>query len=1289
MAETRAESMQKYLHRAFVNNTYSDKSTHSILGKAVETSYQHLYELQKSLVGYEEHYLKITRSVENLRDPNKLYFNKNFKPCININRNEIDICNTRDFRESEFYNREITFNDIIAHPEIFNRIPIVTIDNHTIWDFHLHFTDKYVTIILPVASKIIFEYKRLVSDNKAIHDKRIYNEHDMHIQLIDNVFCYHLTAVSNSIINGQNTITVGSKQMISLSLPPKLKRIFDAESDISEAITSVMIEFNNLINLIETDGMEASWNAYKAIDNVGGKDDYYSTLKYYSDNIMISFLQFKNASTFITYDRDKEEGILFGAIHVNENIGTNLFEFKQNLEVSDAFDCEVTGNVYIEDKCIDLVNDTLNSDYITITFVFIPDMRKHTVDDSYEHFWNSDGQLEMPLMVPMKDDKTFEAYSMPIPTENCMIFKKNSNTGVRELVPYTRLKLYYPNIYQITDYDVYMSTLETEGSTAKIVVSDDTEIITDEEIRLSDVRQYLPFITDDNIGDTIYVRMDDDREENDTYEFYYAYKEGKDLKYTPVTAFYMEFINYALYPFDGPFERKIDALYRNTGSECNAELVGSILTYEAYIHKYGDIDFIHRYKNTLYTSDKIESRKYEDDVLKAWVKNEPNVLRDYVVEQHKKNSSYYLYTAAIDLESRKHTSTSTFITTKVLTDDGTNPINAIDKDPLVERAWYVFSMVNTEPAGMLNQIRVYVDNLAVTDDIFHIRDGYVDYICIPTKYVTNNSFIEVELMSEFYFEDKITFTSLDDEYKYSITSPNEHVQPAISDFVLYEDDSSKRLPARYDPDFVQITTETEYGEFLTSHGSDNHPLNFLTMTTFKITPTDEDILDIPLTVRFSKMCEGNRYIVPDDGEVYLEFVDNRFGYSKDYLRVYINGRLIARENYLFYPMYHHPRIRFIEEPDFAYVIAQSTDVGALEVVADDADPFDATTQIKISDVTGITVHVGDYVVKTEKEGFQLKKGDVIYIEVTPYRYKQVYFKKDINPHNYDVESLPEDYDVNELFDVIDLKTIIDKPFDIRYYDIYINGKKLSINNCIPLDPWSVKLVNIKSKYNLLIFEKERDFEFYGIDFTKDHPYPSIEDFMLNHRENTSIIRGFFQQFVRRHMPTFINETTGEVVPIAVDNSTNEETPEYYPGPEHQYIYFIFESFYFDELIGKGFVNPDIMQLSYMVMKEWFNEVYNVYKTSAVESTHDDEPNAKIRRGDYVPVITIDPDIDFRTREPEEGEESVPTVVYPVGHVDTVEQTILDEEIVMKTEKTIDKYVPLALINDIDWEESDE
>ena len=67
-----------------------------------------------------------------------------------------------------------------------------------------------------------------------------------------------------------------------------------------------------------------------------------------------------------------------------------------------------------------------------------------------------------------------------------------------------------------------------------------------------------------------------------------------------------------------------------------------------------------------------------------------------------------------------------------------------------------------------------------------------------------------------------------------------------------------------------------------------------------------------------------------------------------------------------------------------YTAAQSTDTGALQVVADGADPFDAETQIKISDVTGITVEVGDYVTKTTvpfDAETQIKIGDVTGITV--------------------------------------------------------------------------------------------------------------------------------------------------------------------------------------------------------------------------------------------------------------------------------------------------------------------
>lgn len=67
-----------------------------------------------------------------------------------------------------------------------------------------------------------------------------------------------------------------------------------------------------------------------------------------------------------------------------------------------------------------------------------------------------------------------------------------------------------------------------------------------------------------------------------------------------------------------------------------------------------------------------------------------------------------------------------------------------------------------------------------------------------------------------------------------------------------------------------------------------------------------------------------------------------------------------------------------------YAVATSGDTGALKVVADDADPFDSETQIKISDVTGITVNVGDYVTKTEvpfDPETQIKIGEVTGISV--------------------------------------------------------------------------------------------------------------------------------------------------------------------------------------------------------------------------------------------------------------------------------------------------------------------
>lgn len=85
--------------------------------------------------------------------------------------------------------------------------------------------------------------------------------------------------------------------------------------------------------------------------------------------------------------------------------------------------------------------------------------------------------------------------------------------------------------------------------------------------------------------------------------------------------------------------------------------------------------------------------------------------------------------------------------------------------------------------------------------------------------------------------------------------------------------------------------------------------------------------------------------------------------------------------------------RVVENEDdvITFEAAESATPGALEVVADDADPFDEATQIKFSDVT-ITVEVGDYVLKhvhqfdptteiavADVTGIEVVAGDVVEI----------------------------------------------------------------------------------------------------------------------------------------------------------------------------------------------------------------------------------------------------------------------------------------------------------------------
>lgn len=78
---------------------------------------------------------------------------------------------------------------------------------------------------------------------------------------------------------------------------------------------------------------------------------------------------------------------------------------------------------------------------------------------------------------------------------------------------------------------------------------------------------------------------------------------------------------------------------------------------------------------------------------------------------------------------------------------------------------------------------------------------------------------------------------------------------------------------------------------------------------------------------------------------------------------------------------------------------------------------------------------------------EFHEGDIIYIDVTPFRYRRVYYKEEIPSGTT----------------LIDLRDYINKPFDIRYYDVYMNCRKLSLENVISIFTLGININKFKIK----------------------------------------------------------------------------------------------------------------------------------------------------------------------------------------------------------------------------------
>jgi hypothetical protein len=250
------------------------------------------------------------------------------------------------------------------------------------------------------------------------------------------------------------------------------------------------------------------------------------------------------------------------------------------------------------------------------------------------------------------------------------------------------------------------------------------------------------------------------------------------------------------------------------------------------------------------------------------------------------------------------------------------------------------------------------------------------------------------------------------------------------------------------------------------------------------------------------------------------------------------------------------------------------------------------------------------------------------IDIAPYRYHEIYYQEELTDL------------------VIDLRKIINKPFDPRYYDIYLNGRRLSLNNVFSITPWQITLVNIHTIYNLEIFEKERDWEYFGLDYTKHMYFYTIDDLFnsgfITEEEKGKLIRRIIDRDKDENLNIYPNTNDEE----KIDHTDLRKFVQFY-------IY------YHDELIPKEFYNPDVLEENYELMSEDFFYILNTY----IRRSRDYAKNREeYQRKYYYPkVLDHDPDVVVGNGNPNNM-----YVVCPIGH--------LEDELPDKYKDQVPKFI---------------
>lgn len=827
------------------------------------------------------------------------------------------------------------------------------------------------------------------------------------------------------------------------------------------------------------------------------------------------------------------EGILFCSIETSSGECTHLME------------CGITesGIGYDGNKIV-LDNIAAETESIKITFWFCNHMHRHKYFDCHGDvpaYKYADISMEggyRPaggFFVPTENQ---EPYKMPIPEDKILIMKKTPATedpkGPYEYLPVygAGVEMHYPNFYQLTDPNM---------------------------------------------------------DYGDLYRVYYFYKKESGMKYTPLCAYYAEYLKLH-YNYKFTLEEILNMVYfKLEGYDKNFYMIENygespdgipgtmstsalnqfyaifekLLAYMDYDYMYGTPDFMDDY-----IGEDIPLQ-YKIARMREFVRADYHTLMDYVHRQQDKTHLLHFFVNTIELKNRFRRSTvkenphkpAAFANAyevvnpgkvgsfKVVTNEDYNPEKEILLDdvklllPTVSEGdyvlptnledQYVFTFKNSSKTDVL-PIKIYIDGL-LTVNYTMIEVFGMEYIYIPTKLIADDSYIMVEIDTEMANAQEIPLTAPDDFTWIAchfLNTPG--LTYTMNDATIR--DTSGNIIDKSEYELVLTDSDIDYTMVDKRHDKVNE---YARMTDIKVRmtkgPFPRDILVVLNKMSFIKSVIATR-------RGYCRFDIKGLGVNPDtrLTRMYFNGRLVS--------------------PAFYKTINQS----------------------------------GKEYIQTR---IFCQKGDEFLFEYAPYA-KDVLFEI-------------EEFSQNDPFDFSD---ILDKPVDSEYYEFFVNGRRLGLPNLFEFGPHHGLFRGLVSKYLLAVYQKERDFEYFGYEMINMDQSESTYHYYF---EPIELIENSFltEEEKKRLLDIFIDHVKHPDA-IIKPNQDLEDPMEYVVANE---VMADLQIFYFEEVLPLTLGDPNNLQF----LQEFIEKVYP-YTTTIYEQEHDGTK-----------VVYLDPNITVRVHDPKE------------------------------------------------------